>query len=116
MERSQAAHIVPADQCRPVLALALAADAFAISNKTTPAIDCSCFFSPNLAVPGVDLQRNSFGLAVQLDGDIRIDGNWSVSLDVKYVQIRTDQKAGGSAIGEVKVDPMIDSLGLGYRS
>jgi hypothetical protein len=32
------------------------------------------------------------------------------------VQIRTDLKAGGGAIGEVKVDPMIYSLGLGYRS
>lgn len=46
MERLRAAHIVPADQCRPVLALAAAADALDISNKTIPEIDCSCFFAP----------------------------------------------------------------------
>jgi len=68
-----------------------------------------------LAVPGADLERNSFGLALQLGGDIRIDRNWSLNLDVKYVQIRADLKAGGSAIGEVKVDPMIYSVGIGYR-
>jgi outer membrane protein len=69
----------------------------------------------NLVVPGADLERNSFGLAVQVGGDVRIDRNWSLNLDVKYVQIRADLKAGGSTIGEVKVDPMLYSLGIGYR-
>lgn len=64
-----------------------------------------------LAVPGAELQSNSPGLAVQLDGDIEIDGNWPVNLDVKYAQIRTGPKAGGSAIDAVKFDPMNCSRG-----
>jgi outer membrane protein len=71
--------------------------------------------SVRLAVPGADLERSSFGLAVQLGGDIKLDRSWSVNLDVKYIQIRADLKAAGTAIGEVKVDPMMYSVGVGYR-
>lgn len=69
----------------------------------------------SLAVPGADLERNSFGLALQIGADVKIDRNWSVNFDAKYVQIRVDLEAGGAALGEVKVDPMIYSIGVGYR-
>jgi outer membrane protein len=71
--------------------------------------------SVELAVPGADLERSSWGPAFQLGGDIKLDRNWSVNVDVKWVQIRSDLLAAGTAIGEVKVDPWIYSIGIGYR-
>jgi len=64
---------------------------------------------------GVDIDRNSFGLAVQAGADFALSKNLSLNLDVKKVQIRTDVSAGGAKIGTFKVDPLLIGAGLGYR-
>lgn len=61
------------------------------------------------------LEHSSWGLAVQAGVDFKIDKNWSVNLDVKKVQIRSDVMSGGATISKVKVDPLLVGVGVGYR-
>lgn len=62
-----------------------------------------------------DLENHSFGLALQAGVDFKIDKNWSINLDVKKVQIRSDVMVGGAQVSKVKVDPVLVGLGVGYR-
>lgn len=74
----------------------------------------------NLAVPGVGplgLEHSSWGLSIGAGVDYKLDKNWSLNLDVKKVQIRTDVNlaATGGKVSEVKVDPVLVGFGVGYR-
>lgn len=62
-----------------------------------------------------DLENNSFGFALQAGVDFKIDKNWSINLDVKKVQIRSDVFVGGARVSAVKVDPVLVGVGVGYR-
>lgn len=62
-----------------------------------------------------DLENDSFGLALQAGVDFKLDKNWSINLDVKKVQIRSDVMAGGVKVSKVKVDPLLIGVGIGYR-
>lgn len=62
-----------------------------------------------------NLERNSFGLALQAGVDLKLDKNWSLNFDVKRVQIRSDVESGGAKISRVKVDPLLIGVGVGYR-
>ncbi|MET3133678.1 outer membrane protein [Oxalobacteraceae bacterium GrIS 1.11] len=61
------------------------------------------------------LEHNSWGLALQAGVDYKIDKNWSLNLDVKKVQIRSDVMVGGVKVSNVKIDPLLIGVGLGYR-
>lgn len=87
----------------------------AVNSKPRAGLNDTRASDVRLAAPGADLERNTLGLAIQLDSDIRLDRNWAVNLDVKDVRTPVDQKAAGSTIGEVKVDPMLYSIGLACR-
>ena len=74
--------------------------------------------STNLNVPTVgrlDLDHNSFGLAVGAGFDIKIAKNVFLNFDVKKVQIRTDVSLNGTKLSTVKVDPLLVGVGIGYR-
>lgn len=71
--------------------------------------------SVDLLGGAANLERNSFGLAVQAGMNVKIDEKWSLNIDVKKVQIRSDVKSGGATISRVKVDPLLVGVGLGYR-
>ena len=62
-----------------------------------------------------DLEHSSFGLALQAGVDFKIDKNWSINVDIKKVQIRSDVMAGGVKVSAVKVDPLLVGVGVGYR-
>lgn len=62
-----------------------------------------------------DLENNSFGFALQAGVDFKLDKNWSINLDVKKVQIRSDVMVGGAKVSAVKVDPLLVGVGVGYR-
>lgn len=62
-----------------------------------------------------DLENHSFGLALQAGVDFKIDKNWSINLDVKKVQIRSDVLVGGAKVSAVKLDPVLIGVGVGYR-
>ena len=64
---------------------------------------------------GVSVDRNSFGLAVQAGFDYRLTRHWYLNVDAKYIDIDTDVKAGGTKLTTLEVDPMLYSVGIGYR-
>lgn len=74
--------------------------------------------SQNFTVPGpgvVSLDSNSWGLAGQIGVDIPITKNWSFNLDLKKIQIRSDVKVLGVKASDVKLDPWVFGIGVGYR-
>ncbi len=63
----------------------------------------------------VKLDNSSVGGALQLGADYRLNRNWYLNADVKKVWISTDVSLGGAKISELKVNPWLFSVGLGYR-
>jgi outer membrane protein len=64
---------------------------------------------------GVSIDKNSFGLAVGAGFDYEIQKNIYLNLDVKKVQIKTTVSAGGTDLGDFKVDPLLVGVGVGFR-
>jgi len=64
---------------------------------------------------GVDIKRNSIGLALQAGVDIPVGSNLYLNFDIKKVSIGTKVSAGGTEIGKFKVDPWLAGVGLGWR-
>jgi outer membrane protein len=71
--------------------------------------------SVSLLGGAASLEHDSVGLALQAGVDFKLDKNWSINLDVKKVQIRSDVKISGVRASEVKVDPLLIGVGVGYR-
>jgi len=61
------------------------------------------------------LEKSSVGLALQAGVDFKIDKNWSINLDVKKVQIRSDVNTAAGQLSAVKIDPWLIGVGVGYR-
>lgn len=61
------------------------------------------------------LEHDSVGLALQAGVDFRIDSRWSINVDVKKLQLRSDVLIGGVQASRVKVDPVLFGVGVGYR-
>lgn len=65
---------------------------------------------------GVDIDRNSFGGALQLGVDIPLPyKNLVLNFDIKKLWLGTDVKVAGSRIGKFDVDPVLFGVGLGWR-
>lgn len=93
-------HFTPSSQFSPYVGLGL--------NWTT--------FSKNNILNGTgSLEHDSIGLALQAGADFKLDKNWSLNLDIKKVQIRSDVLVAGSKVSKVKVDPVLFGVGVGYR-
>ncbi|MCA1860390.1 outer membrane beta-barrel protein [Janthinobacterium sp. HSC-3S05] len=70
----------------------------------------------DVKIPGLRLEHDSWGFALQAGVDYKLDKNWSLNFDIKKVQIRSDVlTAAGAKISEVKVDPVLIGVGVGYR-
>ena len=65
--------------------------------------------------PGLSLSSDQWGGALQAGLDIPLDKNWSINFDIKKVYISTNVYNNGARIGELKVDPMLYAVGVGYR-
>lgn len=61
------------------------------------------------------LEKSSIGLALQAGVDFKLDKNWSLNLDVKKVQIRSDVNTAAGQLSTVKIDPWLIGVGVGYR-
>ncbi|MEF2268173.1 OmpW family outer membrane protein [Janthinobacterium sp. TB1-E2] len=61
------------------------------------------------------LEHDSWGYSLQAGVDYKLDKNWSLNFDIKKVQIRSDVFIGGAKASEVKVDPLLIGVGVGYR-
>ncbi|WP_426103760.1 OmpW/AlkL family protein [Massilia sp. TSP1-1-2] len=71
--------------------------------------------SVNLLDGAGDLESHSVGLALQAGIDYKINEKWSLNLDVKRVNIRSDVIVAGTTVSKLKVDPTMVALGVGYR-
>lgn len=69
----------------------------------------------NLLAGKGGLEHSSFGLSLQAGVDFVVDKNWSINLDIKKVQIRSDVSISGAKASAVKVDPVLVGVGVGYR-
>lgn len=78
-------------------------------------INYTKFSSVNLTVPGADIDRDSFGAAVQVGVDIPLSGNMVLNFDLKKVYIGTDVSLNGANLGSFKVDPVLFGMGVGWR-
>ena len=73
-------------------------------------------FDPAVVVAlNPSIKKNSLGLALQAGFDYQLDSNWSLNLDIKKVQIKTDVRSFGNKVGSFKVDPVLVGVGVGYR-
>lgn len=61
---------------------------------------------------------NSVGPALQIGTDIALNDNWSINIDVKKVYMKSDVTVNtvlAPVSTEVKINPLIIGLGVGYR-
>ena len=78
-------------------------------------INYTKFSSVNLTVPGADVDRDSFGAALQVGVDIPLSGNMYLNFDLKKVYIGTDVSINGVNQGSFKIDPVLFGMGVGWR-
>lgn len=71
--------------------------------------------SVNLLGGAGGLEKDSWGGALQAGVDVKLQGNWSFNIDVKKVQIQSDVYISGARVSQVKVDPILFGMGIGYR-
>ena len=71
----------------------------------------------SVRIPGVKVDHNSFGPALQVGVDIPVAKNMYLNFDVKKTYIRTNVmlEATGAKLGTFKVDPVLVGVGLGWR-
>ncbi|MES2126837.1 MAG: OmpW family outer membrane protein [Pseudomonadota bacterium] len=92
---------------------------FAPASQLSPYVGAGINYT---LIHGVDLlggkgglEHSSVGLALQAGLDYKLDKKWSINIDVKKIQIRSDVTASGAKISAVKVDPLLVGVGVGYR-
>jgi len=64
-----------------------------------------------LAGAALDLD-DSWGIAAHAGLDIKVSDAGALRFDMRYIDIETDVKVNGAAIGKVKIDPFV--YGLAY--
>jgi outer membrane protein len=81
-------------------------------------INYTWIMDDNLEIPGVGkltLESGSFGGSYGAGFDYRLDKNLFLNVDVKKVYISSDVKLDGNKVTSVGVDPVLYSIGLGWR-
>lgn len=73
------------------------------------------FSSVNLAGGTITTEKDSFGLAGQIGADIKISKNMYLNLDAKYVKIDADLRTAAGHLANLKIDPWLVGVGLGWR-
>lgn len=74
--------------------------------------------SVNLSVAGVplDLKRTSWGSVLNIGGDYNLDKHWFLNADVKYIYpLQSDVTVNGNELTNVKLNPYLFSVGVGYH-
>ena len=77
-------------------------------------VNFTLIFDETLGAGAITLDHYSVGPAAQAGFDYALDERWSINFDVKRIMLRTDVYAGGSSLGELRLDPWLFRLGLGY--
>ena len=73
-----------------------------------------------LAVPtappmALELSRSSVGPAVQGGFDYKIVDHWFANADVKWAMLRANLKYDSQTLAQLRVDPLLVAVGVGYR-
>ncbi len=76
-------------------------------------VNFTLIFDENLG--GLELDSYSVGPAVQIGTDYALTDRWSLTLDLKRAQLRSDVKLNGAQITEVQLDPWLYAVGLKYQ-
>ena len=97
-------HFMPAAQFSPYVGAGVNFTSISKTNLTAGA-----------GGPALGLEHHSWGFALQAGVDYKIDKNWSLNLDIKKIQIRSDLNLNGNTISTLKVDPLLVGAGVGYR-
>ena len=72
----------------------------------------------DLEIPGVgrlDTDDTSWGAAFGAGFDYKLDKNMYLNFDIKKVYIGSDVYLDGNKVTSVKIDPILYSIGLGWR-
>lgn len=77
-------------------------------------VNYTTFFSTKSSLGDLDLS-DSWGLAAQVGVDIELNKNWFMNADVRYIDINSKVKLDGQRIGKVHIDPIVATVGIGYR-
>jgi outer membrane protein len=78
-------------------------------------LNLTYFYNVGLTAP-LDLADSwSFGGALQAGVDYEIQKNLYLNVDVKKLWIKNDVTAAGVTIGDLKIDPIVWGIGLGWR-
>jgi len=93
-------HFMPAEQISPYLGAGV--------NYTN-------YSNVDIANGAITLDSGSFGYAFQAGVDYKLNKNWSLNFDVKYVEMRSNVYAGGSTISNIQISPWLIGVGAGYR-
>jgi outer membrane protein len=73
------------------------------------------FSDVNLAGGAITIDSSSTGLAVQVGFDYRLTKTMYFNFDAKKVDIDSDLYAGGARVSNLKIDPWLVGVGLGWR-
>ena len=75
------------------------------------------FSQVNLSAAGIplSLDSGSFGYALQAGLDYKLTKNWSLNLDVKYVEMRSNVYGAGLTLTNIQINPWLLGVGVGYR-
>jgi len=70
----------------------------------------------NVNLPGLKVDSNSFGGALQAGVDIAVTKNGYINLDVKKIWIDTTVKnAAGNKVTDLEINPVVWGIGYGFR-
>lgn len=74
----------------------------------------------DLNVPGVgrlDLEKNSWGAALQAGFDVEVSKNKFINFDIKKIYINSDVKlaANGAKVSHIRLDPVVIGIGFGWK-
>lgn len=73
------------------------------------------FYNVDLA-PGLSVDKNSFGGALQAGVDIAVTKNGYINLDVKKIWIDTTVKTtAGDKVTDLEINPVVWGIGYGFR-
>lgn len=96
-------HFTPERRVRPYLGVGLNATVFFDEDTTGP-----------LAANDLSLDT-SFGAAAQFGIDIDIGDNRVLGFDARWIDIDSDAKLSGAALGTVEIDPLVLGVTFGWR-
>jgi outer membrane protein len=72
-------------------------------------------FEPAVQALQPSIEKHSLGFAAQAGFDVALDKQWTINVDIKKLQMGTEVRSAGSAIGKFKIDPLLIGVGAGYR-